>query len=145
MSICLHDVVHRAATAFGTRPRPVAPFSAELEPVPVRVALMRPGESEPYATVPVEALWLHVNGGSECVLFVTLPPEVARDAAADRGGDGPAGGGAVPGAADADARPAAGGAPDGPPQGAAFDGSTPMLNTVAGRRSPAPPNSGGES
>lgn len=54
-----HDLHHLLATARGAHPRPAAAGDAVLVPVPVRVALYRPGQSEPFAFVEARDVALH--------------------------------------------------------------------------------------
>lgn len=48
----LHELV-RVGHQYGMKPRPLSSSSRDCRPTPVRVALYRPGEFEPYAVLDV--------------------------------------------------------------------------------------------
>lgn len=54
----LHDLMNGLAVSPFTRPRPAAARASEMTPVPVTVALFRPGAAEPFATVPLDSFEL---------------------------------------------------------------------------------------
>lgn len=134
----LHQLIHAAVTAVGTRPRPTAPHAEDLHAVPVRVALYHPGADRPFAVVACESFALHPHrpAGTDadgrplperqarCVLACVVPPAPA--VAAEQ--------------LDAEIARLNAEAPE--PDPPPFDGTTPMVRTVARHTERAAPNSG---
>lgn len=74
-----HQLSYTLATTIGAHPRPLD--GDQLVPVPVRVALYRPGESEPYAFADARAFSLYPhrparNGAPESPAELILAVEV---------------------------------------------------------------------
>ncbi len=77
--IHLHDLMHRAVTAVGTRPRPDPANPGHMIPVPVRIALYHPDADQPFAVIGAESFALHSAKGqapAELLLSCVVPPVV---------------------------------------------------------------------
>lgn len=88
------DQLARHLAQPGFAPMPMAPGSPEMVRIPVRIALCKPGESDPFAVVDAVALIAHPHRGSipdkvtgelspekpaVCVLTCELPRELFPD------------------------------------------------------------------
>jgi hypothetical protein len=91
--VMLHEILHALNTGFGTKPRPLP--SGDLQTIPVRVALFRPGDHFPFAVVDATAWEMlpyrppvrDAKTGKEVAperlgeffIYATVPEEPTRD------------------------------------------------------------------